>query len=195
MNNHMYRIAEVTGVIAILLIAAAVLTAQVFAGENVPVTIDVGVTYIVEGNAETAGGDRFTLSADDPRAPMPEGSAGGKKTISVSDEGSYSFGSIYYDRPEVWWYTITRETTEKKGVTKDETVYRAKVIALNDGHGYVLTYREGSEDKAEPVYTDRVAPATGDTNALIYQGAVFAAAAAALLLTAVIKRGKGIKRG
>ena len=195
MKKQKYRIAAAAGaVISALLIASASLPACVFAEENIPVTVDVNITYIVEGNVNTAGGDSFTLTADDPQAPMPEGSAGGKKTITIRDEGSFSFGSIYYDRPEIWWYTITRETTKKKGVTKDDTTYRVKVIALNDGHGYVLAYRDDSDDKAEIIYTDRVAPATGDTNTLVYPAAVFAAAAAALLLTAIMRRRRNLSK-
>ena len=91
MNNHKHRATAVavTAFMA-LLIASAAIPARVFARENIPVTIDVNITYIVDGNVSTAGGDKFTLTADDPRAPMPEGSEGGKKTIAISDEGSYT---------------------------------------------------------------------------------------------------------
>lgn len=157
---------------AVILAAALTLLAslqpmQIYAGTNVPVTIDISVTYIVEGNAKTAGGDKFMLSADDPASPMPAGTEAGIKTITIDDEGSFSFGDMYYDKPGVHWYTIRRGITEKKGVIKDDTVFRAKVIALNDGHGYVLVYREGSDDKEELVYTDKVAPDTGDGAAFL----------------------------
>ena len=154
-----------------------------FAGKNIPVNIEIPVTYIVNGNDEKAGGDKFTLVPDDPNAPMPGDAVGGKKTITIGEEGSYSFGSIHFDRPEVWWYTVTRDITEKEGVTKDNSVYRVKVIALNDGHGYVLAYLEGRDEKHELTYEDRVAPETGDHNSLIiYAGLAFSAAAALILL-------------
>lgn len=172
--------------IAVMMLLAALAAPAAFAAENIPVTIEIPITYIVNGNDETAGGDEFTLTADDPDAPMPEGSAGGKKTINIKKEGSYSFGNIYYDRPEVWWYTVSRSLTEKKGVMKDDSVYRVKVIALNDGHGYVLAYLEGSNEKHELVYTDRVAPETGDYSMLmIYAGLAAVAAAALTLLVSV----------
>ena len=158
---------KITAAAALLLAALIFFTsgaaAGVFAGTNIPVTVDITVTYTVEGNAETAGGDRVTLTADDPSSPMPGGTEDGKKTITLRDEGTYSFGDIHYDEPGVHWYTITRELTKKKGVTKDGSVYRAKVVALNDGHGYVLVYKEGSDEKSELTYVDRVAPETGDT--------------------------------
>lgn len=192
MTNHLYRkTAAALMLIAVLTAASAVFPRPVFAGENVPVTIDIKVTYIVDGNAKTAGGDRFTLTADDPLSPMPEGSDGREKTITIRDEGSFSFGDIRYERPGVHWYTITRETTEKKGVVKDDPVYRAKVIALNDGHGYVLVYENGSDEKHDLVYMDRVAPATGDDNRLkIYSGMALAAAAALAAYAAAAVRNR-----
>ena len=182
MNIHMHRTVGTTAAVIALLILAAAFPARIFAGENVPVTTDISITYIVDGNVKTAGGDRFTLTADDPQAPMPEGSADGKKTITIRDEGSFSFGEIYYERPEVYWYTITRDVTEKKGVVKDDSVYRAKVIALNDGHGYVLVYKDGGDEKHELIYKDRVAPATGDNSRLQICSGIAAAAAAALAI-------------
>lgn len=192
MNNQMHGKAIMAGImLAMLLLFSAVPPATVFAGSNVPVKLDITVTYIVEGNEETAGGDSFMLTADEPDTPMPEGTIDGKKEITIRDEGCYSFGDIVYERPDVYWYTITRDVTEKKGVVKDDSIYRAKVITLNDGHGYVLVYREGSEEKHELVYKDRVAPATGDHNSLIfYSGIAFAAAAAFTFLTAARRRDK-----
>lgn len=189
MNNHIYRTAVVTGVLlAALIVISAFLPVRVFAGENIPVTVDIKITYIVDGNAGKAGGDRFTLTADDPGAPMPAGTVDGKKTITVKEEGSYGFGDIRFESPEVFWYTITREVTEKKGVVKDSPVYRAKVIALNNGHGYVLIYKNGSSEKTESVYKDRVSPVTGDDSVIIIYAGMMAAAAAALTVFAAAGR-------
>ena len=118
---------------------------------------------------------------------MPGGTEDGKKTITLRDEGTYSFGDIHYDEPGVHWYTITRELTKKKGVTKDGSVYRAKVVALNDGHGYVLVYKEGSDEKSELTYVDRVAPETGDTGRVLICGIMMFSAAALLAVFAVFR--------
>ena len=185
MNNQKKRKQSVTVVLlTVFIFAMTLLPAPVFAGGNVPVTVDIKVTYKVDGNAGAAGGDRFTLSADDACAPMPVESAGGKKTITIPDEGSYSFGDIHFDRPEVFWYTITREAQDKKGVVKDTSKYRAKVVALNDGHGYVFVYKSGSDKKHELVYMDRVTPDTGDDSRIIFYCSLAAAAAAVLMLLA-----------
>ena len=63
------RLLRVLLVPGLMLILAAPATA--FARENIPVSIDIPVTYIVSGNDKTAGGDTFTLTPDDPAAPMP----------------------------------------------------------------------------------------------------------------------------
>ncbi len=180
-------ITSVTGAaLAAMIILSVIMPLPAFAGENIPVTIDITVTYIVDGNVKTAGGDSFILEPDDPASPMPEGTEGGKKRITITDEGSFSFGEIRYERPDVYWYTVTRDLTDRKGVIKDNPVYRAKVIALNDGHGYVLVYRKGSDEKEELVYKDRVAPATGDGNPLIIYLGILAAAAATLAVFAAL---------
>ena len=195
MNNQMFRRTVVTGLLlAVVLLLQAALPEHVFAGENVPVKTDISVTYIVNGNAESADGDVFTLTADDPGTPMPGGKVGGSKSITVSKEGTYSFGEISYDRPDVYWYTVTRDVTEKKGVKKDDSVYRAKVIALNDGQGYVLVYKKGREEKQELVYTDQTAPETGDENSLFIYSVMALAAAAVLTLFAAVRR-KNEKKG
>ena len=189
MKNQKMRNAAVTGVLlAALMFISIMLPEPAYAGANVPVTVDINITYIVDGNAETAGGDRFTLTADDIRAPMPEGSAGGKKTIEVTDEGSFSFGGMRFEKPEVFWYTVSREVTGKKGVVKDGSEYRVKVIALNDGRGYVLAYKKGSSEKQELIYCDRVTPATGDDNRIIIWFCIAAAAAAGLMAFAAAGR-------
>lgn len=188
MNDLIFKRIKISGaILTVIMIIVVMQPAKIFASENIPVVTDIKVTYIVDGNVKTAGGDRFTLTADDPQSPMPEGSTGGEKTITIRDEGSFSFGDICYERPDIYWYTITRDVAEKKGVIKDDTVYRAKVIALNDGHGYVLVYKDGSDKKHELIYTDRVAPETGDMNTLAFTAAMFALAAAAFVLTAVIR--------
>ena len=190
MKNQKMRNAAVTGVLlAALMFISIMLPEPAYAGANVPVTVDINITYIVDGNAETAGGDRFTLTADDIRAPMPEGSAGGKKTIEVTDEGSFSFGGMRFEKPEVFWYTVSREVTGKKGVVKDVSEYRVKVIALNDGRGYVLAYKKGSSEKQELIYCDRVTPATGDDNRIIIWFCI-AAAAGLMAFAAAGRRNK-----
>ena len=193
MKDHIYKTIATAGLLlAVLMLFTSYIPLRAYAGTNIPVTIDIPVTYIVKGNAKTAGGDTVTLTADDPSSPMPGGTEGGKKTVTIRDEGTYSFGDIHYEKPGVHWYTVTRILTEKKGVTKEDSVYKAKVIALNDGHGYVLVYKEGSDKKSELVYTDRVAPDTGDSSrVLVYCGMMLAAAASLGIFAAFrIRSGK-----
>ena len=50
---------------ALVFVSAAVPSA-VFASENVPVNLEIPITYIVHGNDKRAGGDTFVLTADEP---------------------------------------------------------------------------------------------------------------------------------
>lgn len=185
--------AMAAALMAVLIAFALYIPAGVFAGSNLPVTVDITVTYIVNGNAKTAGGDTVTLTADDPSSPMPGGTESGKKTITIKDEGTYSFGDIHYEKPGVHWYTVKRDLTKKKGVTKDSPLYKAKVVALNDGHGYVLVYKDGSNEKSELVYTDKVAPETGDNSRWPVYCITFLTAAISLALIVALKARNGRK--
>lgn len=187
MKDQIFNSKAKAAILAVLMFFTSSIPAGVFAGSNTAVTADIQVTYKVEGNAETAGGDRVILTADDPSSPMPGGTDGGKKTITMRDEGTYSFGSIHYKEPGVHWYTVTRELTKKKGVTKDRSAYRVKVVALNDGRGYVLVFKEGSDEKSELTYVDRVAPETGDTGRVLIYGIMMFSAAALLAASAVLR--------
>ena len=193
MKDHYYKTTAAAAVLlAILMLLASYMPAGVFADSNIPVTVGITVTYIVAGNPDVAGGDTVTLTADDPSSPMPGGAEEGKKTITISNEGTYSFGDIHFEKPGVHWYTITRNLTWKKGVAKDSSVYKAKVIALNDGHGYVLVFKSGSDEKTEAVYSDRVAPATGDTGwMMLYCGTTITTAAALAVLAALRSKHRG----
>ena len=188
MKDHVFKTRAIAAAfLAALMILTLYIPAKVYAGSNVPVIVDIPVTYIVNGNEEIAGGDMVTLTADDPSSPMPGGTEAGKKTITIKNEGTYSFGDIRFDKPGVHWYTVTRELTRKKGVTKDGAVYRAKVIALNDGHGYVLAYKDGSDEKSELVYEDKVAPATGDVSKVMGYLVILIASAVSLTVLAVFR--------
>ena len=188
MKDHIFKTRAIAAAfLAALMLFTSFVPVKVFAGSNIPVIVDIPVTYIVNGNAEIAGGDMVTLTADDPSSPMPGGTEACKKTITIKNEGTYSFGDIRFDKPGVHWYTIKRDLTKKKGVTKDGSVYKAKVIALNDGHGYVLVYKEGSDEKSELVYEDKVAPATGDVNKVLGYLVILIASAASLAVLAVFR--------
>ena len=79
MNNQKNGKPSVTGVLlAAFMFIVTLLPVPAFAAGNIPVTVDIRVTYNVDGNDGSAGGDRFTLTADDPGAPMPEGTVGRK---------------------------------------------------------------------------------------------------------------------
>ena len=70
----------------------------------------------------------FTL-VPDPKAegyqsfPMPEGSANGKKTVSIQGAGTTSFGAIKFTDPGKYIYKVYEENTGIAGYTYDKTTY------------------------------------------------------------------------
>ena len=101
MKRKAHTIKNLSVMLMLYMLIWAAFPVMAFARENVPVTIDIPLTYIVSGNDREAGGDIITLTPDDPAAPMPADSKEDKKTIKINREGTYSFGQIYYDRPEI----------------------------------------------------------------------------------------------
>ena len=82
----------------------------------------------------TAATFTFVLKALDPSNPMPIGSTGSQKTMSIRGAGSVEFGDITFDKPGVYEYTISEQNTGEDGYTYDTNVYRVKyVVEQKDG--------------------------------------------------------------
>lgn len=174
-------------VIAAVMMLIAMLPSAVFASENVPVTIEIPVTYEVNGNVSRAGGGTFTLTSEDSASPMPKDAKDGNAVLTIENEGTYNFGEITYTTPGEYWYKVTRDAKTSKGATIDSSEFRVKVIALNDGHGSILAYRNGSDKKSELIYRDQVTPKTGDTNNRIIYLAMAGGIAATIALFVLIR--------
>ena len=121
---------------------------------------------------------RYTLIADDPDNPMPEGSEDGEKTVHMTDSGNIDFGMIEFSHPDVFYYTLMETTEGPSGFRRDRTKYRAALMADSGGHvTAVITEDTGAKtDKAvfrnsykadKPSY-DKPAPKTGDKGPLLW---------------------------
>lgn len=152
---------------------------------NMPYTVSVPIEYAVKGVIPDAGGDTFMLTPSGSGEPMPDGSDRNVSRIRIKKPGKYSFDEIVIRKPGVYEYSIRRNVTEKKGVRKDDSVFRVKIVAENTGEAHVVTYISGSEKKSPVVYTDRVSvfgtPKTGDDIDPVYIG-MFICAGIALML-------------
>ncbi len=84
---------------------------------------DPKVNKTVQGPSSLDEQWEFELTAQDPANPMPEGSDGGVKTITIIGAGSATFGQWSYAAVGTYVYTVTEKNTDLFGYTYDESVY------------------------------------------------------------------------
>lgn len=88
-----------------------------------PTTADLRVQKLIignEGNWPEGASFTMNLQAVD-NAPMPEGTANGVKSITVSNESPASFGTIKYEKAGTYHYIVTESKGSDKNFTYDET--------------------------------------------------------------------------
>ncbi len=117
--------------------------------------VSIGGKLTIEGSSYQNDEQCFSLiSIND--APMPEGSAEGVKENAVKYGEDFSFGHIYYERPGIYQYMVSRDTIQNDGVLKDGSVYKVTVEIFSDGTDTVIYQREGAEGKPEGInYIDK----------------------------------------
>ena len=120
--------------------------------------VSIGGKLTIEGSSYQNDEQCFSLiSIND--APMPEGSAEGVKETTVKYGEDFSFGRIYYERPGIYQYMVSRDTIQNDDVLKDESVYKVTVEIFSDGTDTVIYQREGAEGKPEGIhYIDKYQP-------------------------------------
>lgn len=70
----------------------------------------------------------FYLKADNASYPMPDGSASGIRTVTVTGPGSTDFGNITYTQVGTYTYTAYEKNGLASGYTYDSTVYHMTVV-------------------------------------------------------------------
>lgn len=108
----------------------AVTFANVYDPADATVTLGAGKTF--------AGADlkdaqfTFQLTGADESTPMPEGAKDGVSTATNDENGSIVFGTIAYDKPGTYKYTVSEVNDEQDGVTYDDTTYEVTVTVTDD---------------------------------------------------------------
>lgn len=74
----------------------------------------------------------FQLTGADESTPMPEGAKDGVSTATNDENGSIVFGTIAYDKPGTYKYTVSEVNDEQDGVTYDDTTYEVTVTVTDD---------------------------------------------------------------
>ena len=76
----------------------------------------------------------FVLTAASPSNPMPAGSQGSYKEISITGAGSSEFGKISFDKPGSYTYTVREKNSGVNGYTYDTNQYTI-IFEVTQGSG------------------------------------------------------------
>lgn len=92
----------------------------------------------------------FVLTAKESSFPMPAGSSGTVKEISITGAGSIGFGDITFTKPGTYVYNISEKNTGVDGYTYDTTVYTVTYTVTQED-GVLKVQRTISDSKANSV--------------------------------------------
>ena len=98
------------------------------------VVVNPPIRKIVSGLPSTAGTFTFRFIAGDATYPMPEGSTGGVKIVTITGAGTVEIGAIVYTQPGVYTYTVSEVNGGLNGYTYDTTVYTMTVTVKKVGN-------------------------------------------------------------
>ena len=100
----------------------------------------------------------FVLTAADVSCPMPEGSSGTIKEITITGAGTSEFGPITFTKPGTYTYTVSEKNTGVEGYTYDTTVYTIR-YTVTETDGTLSSERHITETNGKevdsPVFTNK----------------------------------------
>lgn len=115
------------------------------------IMVDPPVKKTVSGNPSTASSFTFSLTAQDKANPMPEGSAGGVRYMTIYGSGEEDFGTWIYTREGTYCYTVSEVVLSDTKYTYDRSVYTiTDVVKDIDGQLVVArTVTNGANKQVE----------------------------------------------
>ncbi len=122
-----------------------------------PVVSDPPVEKVVKGDTpDTPGNFTFILKAEEAENPMPEGSDGDTKEMSVKGAGSVEFGDITFTKTGTYVYKISEKDNKEANYTYDKTEYTVTyVVTDNDGQLEVVrTIEADGKESEKAVFTN-----------------------------------------
>lgn len=89
--------------------------------------------------------------------PMPEGSQGQTKQVSIVGGGEYEFGWIEFNIPGTYVYQMKEENTGNKNYTYDSSTYTVTYEIIPDGTSLSIerTIEKDGEEADECVFTNK----------------------------------------
>ena len=89
-------------------------------------------------------------------APMPVGSENGIAKVRSLPGKEFIFNEITFTEPGFYEYTVSRESSEKKNIIEDDSVYNVCVSVIYDGTTAVTYSKEGGSAKQDTIrYKDK----------------------------------------
>lgn len=95
-------------------------------------SVAIGASKVLDGRELKDGEFTFQLTGADESTPMPEDAKDGVATATNAANGSIGFGTIAYDKPGTYKYTVSEVNDEQDGVTYDDTTYEVTVTVTDD---------------------------------------------------------------
>ena len=91
----------------------------------------------------------FVLTADSVRCPMPEGSTGTVKEITITGAGSADFGTFTFTEPGTYVYTVNEKRGTVQGYVYDEEVYTV-TFTVTEENGELKVTKTVTDSKGDP---------------------------------------------
>ena len=151
---------------------AAVLAAFVCVFMLVPMTVNAADepstahlygTHKIENGSIKTGKFTFVLTAKDDKSPMPSGSTGKEKKVTISPGETFDFGTISFAKPGIYEYKISREIIKSKDLKQDDSVYDVKIAHFTDGATVIVYQKANAKGKEDKItYVDKYVKSGGD---------------------------------
>ena len=170
-------------------------------GKTIPAaSVSIPVKHEITGGRYT-GDDRFEfiLTARDDGTPMPAGSEGRIKRVTVTGRETPDFGSIVLEYPDVYYYTVSRKAGSYDKLKTDNRTFTVMIAKFNDGSTDVVIWNDSGEKVGTVTYTDDYempakSPRTGDLeirrNAIMWIAAGLSALAGFIVILSAYIAGK-----
>lgn len=113
------------------------------------VIVDPPVQKVISGDMPQADSTfTFYMKADKTAYPMPGGSSGGLKSITIKGAGKNDFGNITFTEAGTYTYTVYEQKGGVSGYTYDTTVYAMKVTVIQ-ADGKLSAVQEITDEKGD----------------------------------------------
>ncbi|MGB4614221.1 MAG: Cna B-type domain-containing protein, partial [Erysipelotrichaceae bacterium] len=120
-------------------ISGGMTTGYVVTNTFKPIIVDPPVSKQIAGSTPTVSNSfTFIMKADNPAHPMPSGSVGGVKEITIVGAGTVDFGTFAITVPGTYKYTIYERQDVIPGYTMDTEVYTITHVVTVDAQNQLV---------------------------------------------------------